>query len=83
VSIRENVGLAKIFINPATNETYKENDRIIWPSLGDTLEMISNEGAEAFYNGRLSKKIVDENNHNGRSTFYDSLKTRVCNVFCF
>ena len=62
--IRRNSGLAKIFINPQTNKTYVENDKIKQPDLANTLETIS-EDPFSFYNGTLAEKIVEENNANG------------------
>ncbi len=62
--IRRNSGLAKIFINPLTNTTYVENDKIKQPDLANTFETIS-EDPFSFYNGTLAEKIVEENNANG------------------
>ena len=64
MQIRTNAALAKIFINPLTNQTYEEKDRIKHLSLASTLEMISND-PEIFYKGKLAERIVEENNANG------------------
>ena len=63
--IRKSLELSKIFVNPITNETYKENDLIKMPKLADTLKIISEENITAFYNGSLVKIMVDEINENG------------------
>ena len=39
---------------------YVEGDLIIMEKLADTLQIIADEGAEAFYNGSLSKDIVKD-----------------------
>lgn len=52
--------LREILINPATNETWKEGDRIKRLALADSLEVIANEGADALYsrNGTLLPKLM-------------------------
>ena len=62
--IRKNTALTKMFINPLTNKTYVENEKIKHPDLANTLEMISIEPS-SFYSGKLAEKIVEENNANG------------------
>lgn len=64
-SIRNNAGLSEIFINAGTNEILKENDTAINIKLADTLEMISENDVDTFYNGTLTKFIVNEINENG------------------
>ena len=73
--IRNSPELSSIYINPLTNEFYKENDIIKMPSLAKTLKIISEKGSGAFYNGELSKIIVQENNDNGNLIFL-LLKTK-------
>lgn len=43
------------------NETFKRL------KLARTLEILSEKGPDAFYNGELSNAIVNENNLNGKS----------------
>jgi gamma-glutamyltranspeptidase/glutathione hydrolase/leukotriene-C4 hydrolase len=46
--------------NPNTSELYGEGDRMTRPKLAETLEIIANEGPDAFYTGVLADKIVKE-----------------------
>lgn len=64
-SIRKDPGLSEVLIDSLTNKTLKENDFVRYPKLADTLEKIANGGAKAFYDGELSKIIVEENNLKG------------------
>lgn len=49
-----------IFIDPNTNDTWKEGQRIKRIKLAETLEIIANEGAMALYNGTLTKLLIDD-----------------------
>jgi gamma-glutamyltranspeptidase/glutathione hydrolase/leukotriene-C4 hydrolase len=69
--IRKNRGLANIFLNPVTNQTFKENDTMTMLTLAKTLEKIGEQGPDAFYNGELSEKIVNENKFNSNYTPYN------------
>lgn len=64
-NIRDSQEMSDIFINPLTNQTYKQNDFIKMLKLADTLELISRTNINEFYNGNLTKVIVDEINENG------------------
>jgi gamma-glutamyltranspeptidase/glutathione hydrolase/leukotriene-C4 hydrolase len=64
--IRSNKGFSDIFINPLNNQTYKVNEMMKREKFAKTLEIISNDGPDAFYNGQLSQKIVNENNLNSK-----------------
>lgn len=68
--IRSSAELSSIYIDPLTNRLYHENDVIKMPNLAKTLKIISENGSDAFYNGELSKVIVQENNQNGIYKFY-------------
>lgn len=50
------------FTNPKTNKVYEEGETITRDKLADTLELISNEGADTLYTkeGTLAKMFVDE-----------------------
>ncbi|CAF0992915.1 unnamed protein product [Rotaria sordida] len=53
--------MRELFIkNPATNELYGSGDFMKRPKLARTLEIIAEQGADAFYTGELSDKIVKE-----------------------
>ena len=73
--IKNNTGLREIFVNPLTNDFYKENDTIKMPKLARTLKNISESGYELFYKGALTPIIVSEINRSG--------KLYLLNVFCF
>lgn len=73
--IKNNTGLRDIFVNPLTNDFYKENDTIKMPKLARTLKNISESGYELFYKGALTPIIVSEINRSG--------KLYLLNVFCF
>jgi gamma-glutamyltranspeptidase/glutathione hydrolase/leukotriene-C4 hydrolase len=64
-NIRNNPELSKIFINSSTNRILKQNDIIKLTNLATTLEIISEQNISAFYNGSLTKIMVDEINENG------------------
>uniref|UniRef100_A0A182Y0C0 Gamma-glutamyltransferase n=1 Tax=Anopheles stephensi TaxID=30069 RepID=A0A182Y0C0_ANOST len=58
--IRNEPTLREVFINPATQQTWREGDRLKRPTLADTLEVIATEGADALYsrNGTLLPKLM-------------------------
>uniref|UniRef100_A0A182PVJ9 Gamma-glutamyltransferase n=1 Tax=Anopheles epiroticus TaxID=199890 RepID=A0A182PVJ9_9DIPT len=58
--IRNIPSLRDVFINPETDQTWREGDRLKRPTLADTLEVIANEGADALYsrNGTLLPKLM-------------------------
>ena len=64
-AIRDNKGLARVFINPETNLTYKVDEMIRMPQLARTLRIISDQSPNSFYNGSLTKLMVKEINQNG------------------
>ncbi|XP_052083705.1 glutathione hydrolase 1 proenzyme-like [Mytilus californianus] len=51
-------GLKDLIANPATGHFYEAGDIVKMPKLARTLDIIANEGVDAFYNGILSKDIV-------------------------
>ena len=58
-------GLGELFVDPKTNDVYKYNDVIRLPKLGATLQILAQQGHDAFYNGVLTGFIVSEINENG------------------
>uniref|UniRef100_A0A1Y1LMA5 Gamma-glutamyltransferase n=1 Tax=Photinus pyralis TaxID=7054 RepID=A0A1Y1LMA5_PHOPY len=58
--IRKDPGLRSVFINPTTNSTYKLGDHVKRPKLAETLEIIARDGADALYNGQLTKLLVQD-----------------------
>ena len=66
-SLANHVNMAKIpvsgqfvkdFSNPATGEFVKYGDFITRENLADTLEIIQQQGADAFYRGDLGQSFV-------------------------
>ena len=64
-AIRNDVELSNIYINKTSNQTYKFDDLIVMPKLARTLQIISEQNITAFYNGALTKLMVEEINENG------------------
>ncbi|XP_058442717.1 scoloptoxin SSD14-like [Malaya genurostris] len=54
--------LREVFINPETNQTWREGDRIKRLALANSLEIIAQEGADALYsrNGTLLPKLMHD-----------------------
>lgn len=65
-AIKSNKALAEMFIDPKTNQVFKENDTIRLPKLAVTLQKISDAGSsEPFYHGEMAEIIVQEILDNG------------------
>lgn len=58
--IKDEKSLREIFINPATNRTYKNGERIKRLKLAETLEVIAEKGADAMYGGEIGRKMVED-----------------------
>ncbi|XP_022916211.2 glutathione hydrolase 1 proenzyme-like [Onthophagus taurus] len=56
----DNPSLREIFIDPETNEAYTAGHMLKRPKLAETLEIIAKEGADALYNGTLTKQFVKD-----------------------
>lgn len=50
----------EVFVNPSTKKIWEEGDIITRPKLAETLEIIAEHGAEAFYNGDVGKRFTDD-----------------------
>lgn len=48
------------FVNPETNEVWKEGDLLIRSKLARTLQQVEENGASDFYNGNLANEIIRE-----------------------
>lgn len=57
--------LREVFINPETNDTYKEGEYVKRGKLAETLEVVAKEGADALYNGSLTEAFVSDITENG------------------
>ncbi|XP_055680915.1 glutathione hydrolase 1 proenzyme-like isoform X2 [Lutzomyia longipalpis] len=70
--------LREIYINPETNTTWQQGDRIKRLQLAQTLEVIAAEGVDALYNGTLTKGFIEDiQNFGGIVTEEDLLEYRV------
>ena len=69
VEIRANKQLSDLFVNKTTDQLLKQNDIFKMLNLAKTLEIISNENINAFYNGSLTEIMVKEINDNGEKKF--------------
>ncbi|XP_076234085.1 glutathione hydrolase 1 proenzyme isoform X2 [Calliopsis andreniformis] len=58
--IKAESSLAEILVNPATNATWKVDDRIKRPRLAETLKLIAKYGPDIFYNGTIADNLVKE-----------------------
>ena len=62
-------GVRELLTNPATNQLYKEGELMKRPLLAKTLEIIADEGPDAFYNGSLSTNITLDIQEAGKADF--------------
>ncbi|XP_030567698.1 scoloptoxin SSD14 [Drosophila novamexicana] len=59
--IRNEISMAEIFINPATNNPYKEGEIMYRRVLADTLEIVATEGAQVIYRGgRIGRMLAED-----------------------
>jgi len=70
--IREFEGLRNVFVKE-DGSLYQEGDILTMPDLANTLEVIAEEGADAFYSGSLSQAIVDDVNEMGANYVLEDL----------
>lgn len=55
----------EIFCDPTTGDVYKNGDVMKRPELARTFDVIAREGAEGFYDGRLTEAFVKDVQENG------------------
>ncbi|KAK2909488.1 hypothetical protein Q8A67_005325 [Cirrhinus molitorella] len=72
--ILSNEILCEVFCRPNTKTILKENDPIRFPKLAETYRNIAEEGADAFYDGSLTKDILSDINAAGGIITPDDLK---------
>ncbi|CAF0760813.1 unnamed protein product [Adineta ricciae] len=73
--------LRAVFVkNATTNELYKAGDYLKRPRLANTLEIIANQGPDAFYTGVLADKIVKEVRDRGGIFTKEDLATYAVDV---
>ena len=51
---------SETYVNPDTDSLYREGEILKLPRIGKTLETLSEEGAQAFYNGSLTKAVLED-----------------------
>ena len=59
-AILNDPGMRAIYINPKTNDTWKEGDTYTRLNFADTLERIAKLGFQDFYQGRTAKNFVKD-----------------------
>lgn len=65
-TIKNSPTLAEIYINPETNEVYKQGEYVKRLKLADTLEEIAQNGAATLYgNGTLAQRLVEDIQEDG------------------
>ncbi|XP_051892227.1 glutathione hydrolase 1 proenzyme-like isoform X2 [Pristis pectinata] len=65
VQIEESASLCDVFCKKNSNRILNENDLIYFPQLADTLQMIADEGPDAFYDGPIAEDIVHSVSQSG------------------
>ena len=58
-----------MYVNKDTSKLYKEKETIKLPLIAKTLETLSKEGTKAFYNGSLTKNVLEEMKENDSGMF--------------
>lgn len=72
--IQNTPSLAEIYINPATNDVWKQGDFIRRPKLAETLEIISREGVDTLYNnGTIAQLLISDLQEMGSIITYEDL----------
>lgn len=59
-SIYEDPGMRQIYINPETNDTWKEGDTYKRLNFANTLERIAKLGFQEFYEGQTAENLVKD-----------------------
>lgn len=72
--IFQDPGMKSRFVNPATNQTWKEGDYYKCEDLAETLERIATHGADDFYTGEIAKNLVKDIQSAGGIITLDDLK---------
>ena len=64
----------EIFINPVTNDTWKEGDYYKRPNFAQTLRHLAESGATEFYSGKTAEKMVKDLSDRGGILSLQDLK---------
>ncbi|XP_012280874.1 glutathione hydrolase 1 proenzyme-like [Orussus abietinus] len=73
--IKDEPSLSEILINPVTNSTWVEGDRIRRPKLAETLKRIADNGPDSFYNGSMAADLSAEINAAGGNMTLEDFKS--------
>ncbi len=76
-------GMRRVFIDPATNDTWREGDTYKRPALAKTLKRVAENGAGEFYTGQTGKAIVKDLKKAGGIITEQDLKNYKCDDICF
>ncbi len=68
-------GMRSVFINPATNDTWRAGDTYRRPQLARTLRAIAMDGPEAFYGGRIAEGLARDVREAGGIITEDDLRS--------
>jgi gamma-glutamyltranspeptidase len=64
----------QIFINPATNDTWKEGDKYKRVNFAQTLRLLAKSGPDEFYTGETAKNLIKDLTELGGIITLDDLK---------
>ncbi len=64
----------EIFVDPQTQDVFKEGDVFTWLNLATTLQRISEFGADDFYTGQVAQDLTDDLQSVGSIITSDDLK---------
>ena len=70
------IDFSNTFIDPSTGDIYRKGSILKLPKLGKTLTVLADEGPDAFYNGSLTKSILEDMKRTNSSKYleFDSFK---------
>ncbi|XP_067867085.1 glutathione hydrolase 1 proenzyme-like [Heterodontus francisci] len=72
--IEASISLCNVFCKKNSDQILSENDLIYFPQLADTLQMIADQGPDAFYDGPIAEDIVHYVSQSGGLISRDDLK---------
>ena len=73
---------SETYVNPDTDSLYKEGEILKLPRIGKTLETLSEEGAQAFYNGSLTKAVLEDmSEHNSGMMLHVHQNFGIVNIY--
>uniref|UniRef100_UPI00398EE69E glutathione hydrolase 1 proenzyme-like n=1 Tax=Pristiophorus japonicus TaxID=55135 RepID=UPI00398EE69E len=80
VQIEASASLCDVFCKKNSNRILNESDRIYFPQLAKTLQMIADKGPDAFYDGPIAEDIVHCVSQSGGLISRDDLKQYQANT---